>query len=145
MILTLLAAVAQEESRAVGNCKWRIRSRFKKNCDWSTPLHVRLPMLGKITIAPEEAAWSPGSLMPTSTAWAGEAIAAALGQQDTPPSWAGAWTRQPRHHACSKQVCQERAPAKRYADTSPRNRCATRASCRGIMPSARTPGLSPGT
>lgn len=57
MVLTLLASVAQEESRAVSdNCKWRIRSRFKEG-DLATLrfLYGYRIKKDKIEVKPEEA------------------------------------------------------------------------------------------
>lgn len=57
MILTILAAVAQEESRAVSeNCKWRIRNRFKQGdpANWRFLYGYRIEK-GCIEIDPEQA------------------------------------------------------------------------------------------
>ena len=94
MILTLLAAVAQEESRAVSeNCKWRIRSRFKKGelVNFHFMYGYRMHR-GKITIAPEEAAVVAWIFDAYLNGLGCEAIAAALRQQDTPTLMGGAWT-----------------------------------------------------
>ena len=58
MVLTLLASVAQEESRSASeNCKWRIRGRFKAgepaNLNFLYGYRIQK---GRISIAPDEAA-----------------------------------------------------------------------------------------
>lgn len=57
LMLTILAAYAQEESRSVSeNCKWRIRKDFKEG---KTAGHIRIYgyycKAGKLTVNPEEA------------------------------------------------------------------------------------------
>ncbi len=56
MVLTLLASVAQEESRAVSeNCKWRIRSKMKRGELHSINLYGYRLVDGQLHIVPEEA------------------------------------------------------------------------------------------
>ena len=94
LILSLLATVAQEESRAVSeNCKWRIRSRFKAgdlvNLRFLYGYKIRK---GEMEIDPDEAA-VVSSIFDAYLAGIGcEAIARKLREESKPTVFGGKWT-----------------------------------------------------
>ena len=57
IVLTLLAAYAEEEARSVSaNQKWRIEDNFKQGRIWSTTMFGYTIQNGVLTPVPEEAA-----------------------------------------------------------------------------------------
>ncbi|NLX19485.1 MAG: recombinase family protein [Desulfobulbus sp.] len=94
LVLTLLAAVAQEESRAVSdNCKWRIRSRFKKGelAGLSFMYGYRIKK-GSVIIEPEEARVVSWIFYAYLSHVGCEAIAQTLREQQVPTLQGGDWT-----------------------------------------------------
>ncbi len=94
LVLSLLATVAQEESRAVSdNCKWRIRSRFKAgelvNFRFMYGYRIRK---NKVQIEPEEAKVVAGIFAEYLAGAGCEAIAKRLREQHSPTLLGGKWT-----------------------------------------------------
>ena len=94
MILTLLAAVAQEESRSVSdNCKWRIRHRFKNGelVNFHFMYGYRMHK-GEVTISKNEAEVVTWIFDAYLHGLGCEAIATTLRQQNVPSLLGGGWT-----------------------------------------------------
>jgi len=94
MVLSLLAAVAQEESRAVSdNCKWRIQSRFKAgelaNLNFMYGYRINK---GQIDIEPGEAAVVTRIFDAYLSGSGTRAIARSLAEQRVPTPRGGKWT-----------------------------------------------------
>jgi site-specific DNA recombinase len=94
MVLTLLASVAQEESRATSeNCKWRIQSRFKAGelANLNFMYGYRISR-GRIDIAPDEAAVVIRVFGDYLAGAGTKAIARSLKEQQAPTPRGGQWT-----------------------------------------------------
>ena len=94
LVLSLLATVAQEESRAVSdNCKWRIRSRFKAgelvNLRFLYGYRIRK---GQVDIMPEEAEVVTGIFKDYLAGVGCEAIAKSLRERRVSTTFGGNWT-----------------------------------------------------
>ena len=94
LLLSLLATVAQEESRAVSdNCKWRIRSRFKAGelVNFRFMYGYRIQK-GNVEIEPREAAVVSDIFDSYLCGKGCEAIAKMLREQHSPTLLGGNWT-----------------------------------------------------
>lgn len=94
LVLSLLATVAQEESRAVSdNCKWRIRSRFKAgelvNLRFLYGYRIRK---GQVDIVPEKAEVVAGIFKDYLAGVGCEAIAKSLRKRRVSTTFGGNWT-----------------------------------------------------
>ena len=94
LVLSLLATVAQEESRAVSdNCKWRIRNRFKAgklvNLNFMYGYRIKK---GQIEIQPAEAAIVASMFDAYLSGTGTKAIAHDLAENQVPTPRGGQWT-----------------------------------------------------
>lgn len=94
LVLSLLATVAQEESRSVSeNCKWRIHSKFKAgqlaNLNFLYGYRIQK---GQVKIHPEEAAVVKGIFDAYLSDTGTRAIARKLTEQQVPTPRGGKWT-----------------------------------------------------
>ena len=56
LLLTLLAAYAEEEARSVSeNQKWRIKSNYEQGLPWSITMYGYRQVNGRLEVVPEEA------------------------------------------------------------------------------------------
>ena len=94
LVLSLMATVAQEESRAVSdNCKWRIRSRFKAgelaNLRFMYGYRIRH---GQVEIVPEQAKVVAGIFNDYLSGFGCNAIAKSLRERKVSTVFGGQWT-----------------------------------------------------
>jgi len=93
MLLTMLAACAQEESRIVSeNCRWRIQRDFQHGIPCSTPVYGYRIRRGELLIVPKEAAVVRMIFAMYLAGKGKDAIARSLNAQGIPAQKAALWS-----------------------------------------------------